>query len=448
MKKVPTLLIIIGITGDLSQRKLLPAIEQIAVAGELPDDFRVIGVSRKKEVTIDDVLPKDKPFSYLREHSEIFHMDPTEEKDYQKLAAHLSSLEKKFGQPTQRIFYLSVPPQVSQSIIGFLGTSGIAALPQTKLLLEKPFGVDLASAKELVANIEKYFAADQVYRIDHYLAKETAQNIIVFRENNSLFKKTWNKDFIESIEITASEFIGIEGRKTFYEQTGALRDLVQSHLLQLAALTLMDTPRAGMLHEVPKHRLAALRHLVLPPHQEVNTFAKRGQYVGYAEEVENPGSTVETFVSLTLYSTDPQWVGVPITLTTGKSLSRKNTEIRVRYKKDQGYEANELVLQLQPDDGVQLFIWAKKPGYSHLVSSHSLRFDFKEFYSFFPEAYEQVLFSGLNSDHTLFASSEEVLETWRILDPIQKAWGLSTDDMVFYKPGSDVKDVLALSANA
>src|ERR1035437_2486585 len=210
----PTILIIFGITGDLSRRYLLPAIEAIAKAKKLPEKFEIVGITRQKNF-------------------KFFQMDIGDEKDYKKLDSHLRKIEKTFGTPTQRLFYLSVPPGVSKSIIELLGKSGLAKIKNTNLLLEKPFGVDLKNATDLARHVDKYFSPTQVYRIDHYLAKETAQNIIVFREGNSLFKKTWNKDFIESIEIIASEKIGIEGRANFYEQTGALRDFVQSHLLQL-----------------------------------------------------------------------------------------------------------------------------------------------------------------------------------------------------------------------
>jgi glucose-6-phosphate 1-dehydrogenase len=446
--KIPTILIIIGISGDLAHRKLLPAIEQIAKASELPEKFHMIGVTRRSDIAITDFFEDKDSFAYLRNHSELFQMDLTNIDEYQRLAAHLRKIEDQLGGSTQRLFYLSVPPQVSNPIIELLGKSGLARENQTKLLLEKPFGVDLESAEELIKDIDQYFVPEQVYRIDHYLAKETAQNILIFRENNSLFKRTWNKDFIKSIEITASEMIGIEKRAVFYEQTGALRDLVQSHLLQLAALTLMETPRAGKFDEVPAHRLKALQYLSVPAGKRITDSVIRGQYQGYTEEVSNPGSTVETFVSLTLESSDPQWQGVPITLTTGKSMKQKFTEIKILYKKDQGYESNELTLRLQPDEGVELFMWAKRPGYDHQVSPHALKFSFKEHYNTLPEAYEQVLFSGFNSDHSLFASSEEVIETWRILNPVQKAWDMSTDDLVIYNRGSDVQEVLQLASKS
>lgn len=437
----PTIIVIVGVSGDLSKRKLLPALAKIAQAGALPDKYKIVGVTRKITQPIADLLIKTENPELIQDNLELFEMDLTETADYLKLAAHLDKLVQEFGEDTQKLFYLSVPPQISRPIIEQLGLSGLAKSKNTKLLLEKPFGVDLASAKELTENINLYFTPDQVYRIDHYLAKETAQNIIVFRQNNSLFKKTWNKDFIEKIEIVATEKIGIEGRAIFYEQTGALRDLVQSHLLQLAALVLMDLPNDD-LSLVPSKRLEALKYLNLSETESIDASILRGQYLGYQEEAKNIGSTVETFVSLKLESSDPKWAGVPIILTTGKALDDKFVGIKISYKQDNNNEANELILKLQPDEGVTLCLWSKKPGYDYQVDKHSLKFNFGEHYQSFPEAYEQVLFNAINSDHSLFAASEEVLESWRIIDVVQKSWEMSADDLVFYEAGSSSSKIL------
>ena len=250
--------------------------------------------------------------------------------------------------------------------------------------------------------------------------------------------------FIEKIEIVATEAIGIEGRAIFYEQTGALRDLVQSHLLQLATLALLAIPAGRQFAEIPNRRLMALQELRLPPNEPVHHNVKRGQYAGYREEIKNRGSTVETFVSLTLRSGDPRWQGVPIILTAGKSLDSKFTGIKILYKKDESHEANQLILRLQPDEGAELYLWTKRPGYDYQVSRHSLKFAFQEYYAALPEAYEQVLFNAINSDHSLFASSEEVLETWKIIDAIQKTWEMSAADLAIYPPGSTTDQVLSL----
>ena len=443
----PTIIVIVGISGDLSRRKLLPALNQIALADALPEQYKILGVTRQDNLAVTNLLQATTKSTLISDHLELLAMDLTEVADYAKLADRLLAMEKEFGEPAQRLFYLAVPPQISRPIIECLGLSGLSKVENTKLLLEKPFGVDLASAQELVEHINLYFKPHQVYRIDHYLAKETAQNIIVFRQDNSLFKRTWNKDFIERIEIIATEAIGIEGRSIFYEQTGALRDLVQSHLLQLAALTLMDVPLGRQFTDIPERRLAALKNLHLPTDLPITFSVKRGQYDGYQLEAKNIGSTVETFTSITLESDDPKWRGVPIVLTTGKALDKKFTGIRILYKKDESHEANELILRLQPDEGIELCLWAKQPGYDYKVEQHPLKFTFQEYYTTLPEAYEQVLFNAINSDYSLFASSEEVLETWKIIDPIQKAWEMSADDLVTYKIGDSADKVLTFFDN-
>lgn len=433
----PTILIIIGISGDLSKRKLLPAIGQIAESGKVPEEFKIIGVTRQSDINLNDLLQSTTNKEYLRNNTEMFQMDLNNIEDYKKLGKRIEAIEKEFGDSTQCLFYLSVPPTTSKSIIGLLGESGLASKEGVKLLLEKPFGVDLESAKDLVAHIDRYFKKEQIYRIDHYLAKETAQNIIVFRDGNSLFKRTWNKDFIEKIEVVVSEKLGIEGRINFYEQTGALRDLVQSHLLQLLALTLMKIPDEEHLELVPQERYEALRQLKV---KENESF--RGQYNGYKKEVDNPQSMTETFASINLESNDPKWKGVEINLKTGKAFHDKYTEIRILYRKGHDHESNELLLRLQPDEGISFSVWAKRPGYEHQVSRHALNFSFKDHYNALPEAYEQVLFNAINGDHSLFSSSEEVLETWKIIDSLQKTWVQNKDDLIIYEKGSIIEEVI------
>lgn len=432
---MPTILIIIGITGDLSRRYLLPAIEQIAAAGELPDDFRIVGTTRQP-MSRDDILREvHSRTPFLAEHLEVYRLDPTEKSSYTGLDTVLQNIEKTFSAPAQRLFYLSVPPQVSWPVVELLGVSGLSAVPHTKLLLEKPFGTDLASAEQLIAHTEQYFNEDQVYRIDHYLAKEMAQNLVVFREANPLLRHTWHKDFIERIDILAAESIDIEGRAGFYEQTGALRDVMQSHGLQLAALTLMGLA-TDATQTIPQRRLEALRHLHFPPDHPLTSSAVRGQYDGYRAEVANPDTTVETFVHLTLISSDPRWEGVPIHITTGKALPEKQTVIRITYKSEDGLEPNQLTLRIQPDAGIELRLWSKIPGYTHKLEKQALRFTYDDYAPTLPDAYEQVLLDAIRSNHTLFASSDEVRESWRILAPVQSAWAFSQKDLVFYPKGS------------
>lgn len=431
----PTILIIVGVTGDLSRRYLLPAIEKMANAGVLPEHFRIVGVTRR-EMTATEVLDGVKgPTVFIREHLDICQVDLTQLEEYARLKDHIGEVEKVFGAPAQRLYYLSIPPQASQPVVKLLGESGLSSVPDTKLLLEKPFGVDLASSEELITYTQQFFTEDQIYRIDHYLAKEMAQNLLVFREANPLLRHTWNKDLIESIEVVATEAIDIEGRAGFYEQTGALRDVMQSHVLQLAALTLMDLSGGDGL-SVPQKRLAALRHLHVSADKTVEEYARRGQYEGYRQEVENSRSLVETYVELTLKSTDPRWSGVPIRLITGKALKERKTAITLTYRRDEALEPNRLTLQVQPDAGIELRLWAKAPGYEHKLVQHPLRFAYQDHYGDLPDAYEQVLLDAINSNHTLFTSSDEVRESWRILEPIQHEWSTRSNDLIIYPKGS------------
>lgn len=409
----PTTLVIVGITGDLSQRMLLPAIENIARAEMIPDHFKIIGISRK-DVDASEVV--DESLTFVRDHTQMVRMDLDNLDDYRKLSELLDQIDANH-ENAQRLYYLSVPPAVSTPIITHLGESGLANKAGTKLLLEKPFGTDLTSAKDLVTHIEQYFDESQLYRIDHFMAKEMAQNIVVFRSGNALFKRTWNKDFIKSIHIIASETLDIEGRVTMYEQTGALRDLIQSHLMQLAALTLMDLPEIGRWQEIPEKRLAALSSL-----QPAKTF-HRAQYEGYRDEVENPDSTTETYASVTFESDDPTWSGVPITLTTGKAMKEKYTEIRIHYTQENDErEANELTIRINPDEGISFCIWTKKPGYDHQPELTPMKFTYAEHFESLPDAYEKVFVDAINSDHSLFTTSQEVLESWRVLQPVLDEW--------------------------
>jgi glucose-6-phosphate 1-dehydrogenase len=433
----PTILIIIGISGDLSKRKLLPAILAISETGMLPEKFKIIGVTRQADIVLYDLLEKTSKKDYLLENIELFKMDLDEVDDYRKLGYRINEIKEEFGEDTQYIFYLSVPPNVSKSIIEFIGKSGIGSDTKTRLLLEKPFGVDMESAIKLSEHIDKYFDRDQIYRIDHYLAKETVQNIIVFRDGNSLFKKTWNKDFIESIEIVVSEDIGIEGRVSFYEQTGALRDF-ESHLFQLLSLILMELPKGDGFSEVPDLRLEALKHLYI---ENIDKDVIRAQYKGYTDEVKNTESNVETFVSIKLKSDSQRWSGVPIRLTTGKALNEKLTEIRILYKKEKDHESNELYLQLQPKEEIQFNIWAKRPGYEHRISPHNLSFKYKDYYDLLPNAYEQVLFNAINGDSSLFTTSDEVVESWRILNDLQEKWKNNNKDLIIYEKGTSINDI-------
>lgn len=413
-----TKLLIFGISGDLSRRKLLPALASIISTGEF-SELEIIGVSRR-ELSTSEVFGDS-----LQACSSLFPMNLSHLDDYARLKDHLN-LEAD----TQVIIYLSVPPSATHQIIELLGKAGFTAPGQVKLLLEKPFGVDYDSAVEMNERISRYFNEEQVYRIDHYLAKEMAQNIVAVRGGNALFSHMWNGTFIEKIEIEASETLGIEGRAGFYEQTGALRDVVQGHLMQLLSLVVMDIPSQLNWNTLPELREKALKLV-----QSANPqLAKRAQYKGYQEEVGNPGSLVETFVSLHLFSSAPQWKDVSFILTTGKAMPKKTTEIRVHFRKIHEAQGNMLTLRIQPNEGIEMEFFTKRPGYEHTMEAQKMVFSYPE-NMILPDAYEQVLVDAIRSRKSLFASSGEVLESWRILQPLLSTWEMDQQPLSLYENG-------------
>lgn len=430
-----TILVIFGVTGDLSRRYLLPALGAIKQAGRLPDELRVIGVSRR-QIETSDILNDNS--NGLVEHFETIRIDTENPADFRVLAQRLDSLSTGFKSQPQIIFYLTVPPAAVNLVIQRLGSAGLNG-QNVKLMLEKPFGTDYGSAQQLVNEASKYFKEDQIYRIDHYLAKEVAQNITVFLGTNTLFRNVWSKDFIEKIDIIAAEKIGIESRGELWESTGSLRDFVQSHLLQLAALTLMEPCQDVFdLEQVATHRLKALGFL--KPVDEPGEVVV-AQYQSYLSDARDPQSKSETFISLTLHSDDPRWQNVPINLITGKKLDDKLTEIRVYFKKSHDLQSNLLVLRVQPNEGIELDLCVKQPGYERNLQQLSLSFAYGQHFGKLPEAYEQVLVDAMAGTQGLFASSEEVLTSWKILQPILDYW--QTNKKIFsYKDGSTPQEVL------
>lgn len=421
-----TKLLIFGITGDLSRRKLLPALTKLVRTGEF-EELEIIGISRR-DVAVDELLTGA---DVLRGRVGIFTMDLATAGDYVRLKEHLA-----LGDDEQLLAYLAVPPSAATQIVDFMGEAGLNT-PNVKILFEKPFGVDLVSAQDFIARTARYFDEAQLYRIDHYLAKEMAQNIVAFRGGNALFSNIWNNNFIESIELVASEAIGIEGRGQFYEQTGALRDVVQGHLMQLLALTLMDIPSDFDWQQLPELRLKALEQLEPADAKK----AYRAQYEGYPEEAGNPGSQTETFVCLELKSTQPRWLDVPIRLSTGKALDKKTTEIRIHLKKLHEAQSNAIVFRIQPNEGIDIELFTKQPGYDRTFETRHLALTFPEDTTF-PDAYEQVLVDAIRSQKNLFTSSPEVIRSWEILRPLQDAWNMDSALIPLYPKGSDATSVV------
>lgn len=427
-----TKLVIFGITGDLSTRKLLPALDAILKTGDF-NDLQVVGVSRRDMDAASLIQSSVGDQSPLLSRTTAFKMNMAEQDEYERLKEFLD-----LDIQEQLLVYLSVPPAAAALIVDFLGEAGLNT-PNVKILFEKPFGIDYESAKEVIARTARYYEETQLYRIDHYLAKEMAQNIVAFRGGNALFDGLWNNRFIERIEIDALEVLDIEGRGSFYEQTGALRDVVQGHLMQLLSLVLMDIPSELDWNKLPSLRAEALASLVPADPRR----ATRGQYEGYQEEVENPGSLTETFVSVELSSRFPQWEGVPIRLTAGKALDKKTTEIRIYLRRRHEAQRNLIVFHIQPDEGVEIDLYSKKPGFDHAFASQKLAFSYPES-TILPDAYEHVIVEAIRSYRSLFASSDEVLASWRVLQPLLDDWSMSGEAPKLYPKGEATHSICSV----
>lgn len=383
-----TQLVIFGITGDLAGRKLLPALDEIIATGDY-DDLSIVGISRR-EVNKAELLMNH---ASLMERTRIFSMDLATQSEYERLKTVLEDQGAD-----QTLFYLSVPPGASAGIVDFLGEVGLNT-KNYKVLFEKPFGFDLESAQDFIGRTARYFNEEQLYRIDHYMGKEIAVELLHLRQNAENHHHHWNNTSVKAITVVATEKIGIEGRAQFYEQTGALRDFVQGHLMQILSLVLMQTPVPMGLSS---QRLDALSAL-----QPVNPDqASRAQYEGYQREVENPGSQTETFVAFMTESSHPAWEGVPIRLLTGKGLKEKRSYVTVEYHDGTEDTFDE----------------------THLATRDGRRLD----------AYERVLLEAIAGRKEMFTSGEEVIRSWEILAPLQQTWAMDDRPLPLYPQGSDI----------
>lgn len=452
--KLPLVLVIFGITGDLSQRKLLPALYQLAKAGDLPEKLQIVGISRR-DVEKDSIYSKLASFvnepSYdqaiekqLHDKTEMVQMDMADEAAYVSLLDRLQGFEDELGPGASRLYYLSIPARAFTDIVRLLGETGHNAPlagghDAPRLLVEKPFGYDLESAKELIRAADEHYGEGQIYRIDHYVAKETVQNILTFRFQNPLFETIWNNRHIDRISVVAYEKIGIEGRADFYEQTGALRDLIQSHLLQLLAIITMAKPVRLESDEIHTEKLKLLQAIRPIRTDEVATQTARGQYIGYQQEVNNPASLIETYARLQLQIDNDQWRGVPLTLETGKALAEKRTEISVWFRQpdDAGHEQNRLTFRIQPKEGITLCLQTKRPGIQNYTDSADMNFEYSHSFNERPaEAYERVIVDAIRGDQTLFASAAEVIRSWEIIENVLQKWSANDDGLIAYEPGS------------
>jgi glucose-6-phosphate 1-dehydrogenase len=453
-------LVVFGATGDLASRKLYPALTQLARRNQLPRQFAVIGVARTEMSDVDfaarapELAARGVAFHYV---AGSFDDDDT----FVRLRDALDVCDVKHETSGNRLYYLATIPTAFAKVAKQLGAVGLAEEPPgtfRRLIIEKPFGRDLASAEALDDELHAVFREHQIFRIDHYLAKETVQNILALRFANAIFEPLWNRRYVDHVELTVAESLGVGHRSTFYEQAGALRDIVQNHLLQVLALTAMEPPANFTANAVRDEKVKLLRSIRPLQPWDLPQLVVRGQYVagvvggeqvaGYREEEGvAPGSTTETYLGIRFEIDNWRWAGVPFFVRTGKRLARRCTEVAIRYKQVpflplpesavDSIEPNTTVLRIQPDEGIEVSFAAKVPGSPFEVRTVDLDFSYeKAFAEEPPEAYERVIFDALVGDATLFIRNDEVLQSWRVVMPIVEAFERDALPLYFYEAGS------------
>ncbi|MEN9608249.1 MAG: hypothetical protein RLZZ06_180 [Actinomycetota bacterium] len=454
----PSSLVIFGVTGDLSRKKLMPAVYDLANRGLLPPGFALVGFARREwenqdfaKVVHDSVREHARtPFSeevwqQLSEGIRFVQGDFDDDAAFDRLKETIEELDTKRGTNGNHAFYLSIPPKAFPLVCRQLSRSGLAdPKPDEfrRVVIEKPFGHDLKSARELNEVVEAVFPADSIFRIDHYLGKETVQNILALRFANQLFEPLWNANYIDHVQITMAEDIGVGGRAGYYDGIGAARDVIQNHLLQLLALTAMEEPVSFDAADLRNEKEKVLQAVRLP--KDLAKYTARGQYAGgwqggeevlgfLEEEGMNPKSVTETYAAMRLDINTRRWAGVPFYLRAGKRLGRRVTEIAVVFKRapqqlfaaDQTSELgqNALVIRVQPDEGVTIRFGSKVPGVGMQVRDVTMDFGYGHaFTEASPEAYERLILDVLLGDPPLFPRHEEVELSWKILDPIEEFW--------------------------
>ncbi|SFM48869.1 glucose-6-phosphate 1-dehydrogenase [Gracilibacillus orientalis] len=462
-------IVIFGATGDLANRKLYPSIYRLYRNGKLSDNFAVIGVARRpwtNDVFRDKVKESidnfDDPHIDKDEFASHFHYNPFDIQDlehYQELETLIKELDGKHETEGNRLFYFSMAPNFFGTLAANLKSEGLTTTEGwTRLVIEKPFGHDYQSAKELNDQIREAFTEDQIYRIDHYLGKEMVQNIEVIRFANALFEPLWNNQYISNIQITSSEILGVEERGRYYDSAGSLKDMVQNHILQMLALIAMDPPIKLTPEEIRSEKVKVLRALRDLDEKEVDDYFVRGQYDKgnvNGEELPayrkgngvDPESNTDTFVAGKLMIDNFRWAGVPFYIRTGKRMKRKSTEIVVEFKdlpmnlyydKEHETKSNLLVIHVQPHEGITLHVNAKKGDYNASSTPITLSYDNNsEDKMNTPEAYEILLHDCMRGDSTNFTHWDEVALSWKYVDVIANAWSQKKADFPNYTSGSN-----------
>lgn len=458
----PCVMVIFGATGDLTGRKLAPAIYNLGKDGLLPANFACVGFARrdksneafreelKKDVdSFSRVKPVDEAFWKIFEKQIFYHRSEFDEDEgYAKLATLLKQIDSQYGTRGNRIFYLSVQPKYFPIIVEKLAKHGMIYNPHgpgpwSRVVIEKPFGHDAESAAKLQENISTHLDESQIYRIDHYLGKETVQNLLIFRFANSIFESLWNYKHIDQVQITVAEDIGIGTRGNFYEEEGMLRDMVQNHVMQLLSLVALEPPVSLSAQAIRDEKVKVLQSIRPFTTADFEKHIVRGQYgpgfingkpaIGYREEDNvNQKSNIDTFVAMRLFLDNWRWAGVPFYIRAGKRLPKRATEISIMFKDAPGVlfqqegrknDSNVLVLRIQPDEGIAMKINCKVPGPTSPIQPVKMDFRYSSYFGQSPpEAYERLLLDCIVGDSTLFARADEVEQSWKILTPVLNYW--------------------------
>ncbi len=469
----PCAIVMFGASGDLARRKLLPALYDLSYHACLAPRFRLLGFART-HMSDDDFRQKageslptgneegadgNKKSEFLK-HLQYFTGDYDDPEAFRRLAQRLEEIDSESQLSGNRLFYLATPPEVYAHVIEHLKSAGLTK-PKTekswtRIIIEKPFGRDSASARQLNSKVLAAFDESQVYRIDHYLGKETVQNMLVFRFGNGIFEPLWNRNYVDSIQITAAESLGVERRAAFYETAGALRDMIQSHVLQLTSLVAMEAPAKFDATSVRNEKIKVLQSMRPFTPETIWKSVVRGQYgpgqvnggpvPGYRQEPGvKPDSATETFVALKLYVDNWRWSGVPFYLRTGKRLARPLTEVAIQFKsaphmvfRGEDHETNSLILNIQPDEGISLSFGAKSPGAQMHIRPVMMDFKYKDaFGTSTRPAYATLINDCIRGDATLFDRADSVEAAWALVDPILEAWqGASPPPFPNYPAGS------------
>ena len=456
-------LVIIGASGDLTRRKLLPAIYNLAETGHLPASFAILGVARqsgdddqfrrtmRESVEKEEGEPLDAhQWQFIDERLHYRAGELTDPALYARVKETLSTLEREQHVPANHLFYFAIPPDLFGTVARHLAEAGLLTEDTgwRRVIIEKPFGYDLASARALNAQLSTCLQESQIYRIDHYLGKETVQNILAFRFANGIFEPIWNRRYVDHVQMTVAEDVGIGTRGNYYDHAGAVRDIVQNHMFQLMTFVAMEPPISFRAHDVQDEKVKVL-HAIQPfTTEDIRQRVVGGQYEGYRKEPNvRPDSRTETFVAMRLLLDNWRWAGVPFYLRTGKRLTRRVTEIAVHFKRApmtlfrdtpvETLDPNVLLLRIQPDEGISLSFHAKVPGPFSRLGIVTMDFSYAEYFNAEPvTGYETLLFDAMNGDQTLFHRLDIVEAGWQVVDPILQAWESGQATPLLYPPGS------------